>query len=959
MRQLIFFLFLFLCTSSTGQIITTFAGNGSYGYSGDGGPAINAQLADMYYTYPAFDNFGNMYIAQNSNNTIRKIDISGTITTIAGKNGVIGYSGDGGPATNALLYHPTSIAIDNNNNIYFADANGNFIRKIDPAGIITTVSGQATTNCGVGEGGNLALAKFQAISAMTFDQFNNLYIADFGCNTIRKVNALGIITTVAGNGTLGFSGDGGPATQARLAYPCKVAVDNAGNIYIPDAQNHRIRKVSTTGIITTIAGTGVQGYSGDGGPAINAKIAFPGSVVIDNTNNLYFGDYNNVIRKIDLSGNITTYGGNGVYGYSGDGGPAVLASIGLSEGKISIYNNNIFFVNYIPGGPGNTIRKISNCLTASITQQPANVTLCNSGNATFGVNASNTSAFQWQFNNGLGWTNLTDNSIYSGSITNTMLITGASTSMNNYQYRCMLSNGCGSIFSTTALLLVNTLANPSIIVNTSSTNICSGTSVLFTASVQNGGSSPNYQWKKNGISVGSNSNTYSDNTLVNGDIINCTLTSNAACTVGSTVNSNFILMNVTTSLSPSVAISASANNICFGTPVTFTTSIVNGGLTPIFAWFKNGINLSLNSPTYTDNSLNNGDKITCSVTSSLSCVTASTSTSSPIIMTILPLASPSVVITSSANSVCRNTTVTFTASAVDGGNMPVYQWVKNGVPVGTNSNVYSENSLSNGDVITCTLTSSANCASSIPQRSNPLRISIYPDPLVFLDKTNSLCEGSTKILDAGSFSAYKWQDNSTSRYFSISGIGKYFVQVTDANNCLGSDTVVINKLLSAPYNFLPKDSIICSYDFINIIPLSNFNSYLWNTNAVTSTIRVSNPGSYWLKVIDKNGCTGNDTIKITTKECRVSIFIPTAFTPNHDGKNDIFKPITFGPISDYLFTIYNRFGEIVFSTVDVNKGWDGRFKSIAQENNTFVWTCIYKLNGGELTMQKGTVTLIK
>ena len=452
MRSLFFFFLLFLCASSTGQIITTVAGDGTVGYSGDGGPAINAQLGDLYYTYPAFDNAGNMYIAQNGNNTIRKIDIVGTITTIAGTNDVIGYSGDGGPAINALLYHPTSIAVDNNNNIYFADRNGDIIRKIDPSGIITTVSGQATTSCGVGDGGPLVLAQFWAISALTFDQFNNLYIADFGCNTIRKVNTAGIVSTIAGNGTWGYSGDGGSATQAQLAYPCKIAIDNAGNIYIPDAQNHRIRKVTTTGVISTFAGTGIQGYSGDGGPAINANMAFPGSIVIDNTGNFYFGDYNHVIRKIDGIGTITTYGGNGTYGYSGDGGPAILASMALTEGRISINNNDIFFANYTQGGPGHTIRKISNCLTATINQQPTNVTLCNSGNAIFNIGVSNVTGYQWQLNTGTGWTNLTDNSIYSGTLTNTLVITGATTSMNNYQYRCSVTNGCGTIFSTSASL---------------------------------------------------------------------------------------------------------------------------------------------------------------------------------------------------------------------------------------------------------------------------------------------------------------------------------------------------------------------------------------------------------------------------------------------------------------------------------------------------------------------------
>lgn len=959
MRLFFFLSLLFLYTHLAGQIITTVAGNGIIGYSGDGGPALNAELGDMYYIYPAFDNFGNMYIAQNGNNTIRKIDVSGTITTIAGTNGVIGYSGDGGSAVNALLYHPTSIAIDNNNNIYFTDANGNFIRKIDQAGIITTVSGQATTNCGVGDGGPLASAQFQAISAMTFDQFNNLYLADFGCNTIRKVNTSGIISTIAGNGTWGYSGDGGIATQAQLAYPCKVAVDNGGNVYIPDAQNHRIRKVTSTGIITTIAGSGVYGYSGDGGLAINANMAFPGSVVIDNTSNFYFGDYNHVIRKIDPSGTISTYGGNGIYGYSGDGGPANLASMAMSEGKISIYNNNIFFANYTQGGPGHTIRKISNCLTASINQQPTNVTLCNSGNATLSINVTNTTGYQWQLDKGTGWTNLTDNSTYSGCLTNTLVITGSTTGMNNFRYRCILSNGCGSIFSAAALLLVIAPTNPSIAVTTPSTSICSGTSTLFSATVQYGGNSPTYQWKKNGINVGANSNTYNDNSLVNGDIINCTLISNATCITENTVNSNSIIMTVTTPLNTSVAISASANNICFGTPVTFATSITNGGLTPIFAWFKNGVNLSLTSPTYTNNLLNNGDIITCSVTSSLSCVTSSMVTSSPIVMSVTQLVFPFVTITSPVNSACRDMPVTFTASSLNGGSLPLYQWKKNGALVGSTSNIYSDNTLINGDMITCTLTSNANCVSVQQVTSNPLSISIHPDPVVFLDKTNSLCDESNRLLDAGAFSSYLWNTGSSNRIITINDIGIYFVTVTDINGCTGSGITNITTLLPSPKSFLPKDTSICSYGNLLLRSSSTFQTYLWNTGSNNYSITITKPGQYWLKVKNIEGCSGTDTIVVFPKNCLKGFFMPTAFTPNNDGKNDFIKPNLLGNVRQYQFNIYNRWGQLIFQTADLSKGWDGAYKGFNQNGNVYVWMCTYQFENESTQYKKGTFILIK
>lgn len=572
--KLFSYLFLLLVTSSVnGQIITTVAGNGTMGYSGDGGPALIAQLGDMYYTYPAFDNAGNMYIAQNGNNTIRKIDAAGIITTIAGKKGIVGYSGDGGPALNALLYHPTSIAIDNANNIYFADRNGEIIRKISPSGIITTVSGQQTLNCGSGDGGPLALAQFQAISALAIDQFNNLYISDFGCCTIRKVNSSGIINTIAGNGTQGYSGDGGPATQAQLAYPCKVAVDNTGNIYIPDTQNHRIRKISVAGIITTFAGNGIQGYSGDGGPAISASMSFPGSIVIDNSGNFFIGDYNQVIRKIDASGTIITYAGNGTYGYSGDGGPAIMASIALTEGRISINHDSICFVNY---QEGNVIRKIISCMTASIIQQPINDTLCNSGNAMFSIKASNSSNYLWQSKSGTGWTNLTDNNIYSGTATSTLVISGASTLMNNFQYRCSVVNSCGTVYSAVAVLSINSLSVPTISIFSSDSSICESSKVTFTASITNGGASPLYRWTKNGFEVGSNSSAYTDMDLKNGDVIACTLISNSSCIMASLVSSN--LITVIINKKPVVEINQ-INTLCEG-----SAAILDAGIYSSYLW---------------------------------------------------------------------------------------------------------------------------------------------------------------------------------------------------------------------------------------------------------------------------------------------------------------------------------------------------------------------------------------
>jgi hypothetical protein len=249
-------------------IIDTVAGNGSWGYSGDGGPATEAMLS--YPRGVAVDASGNIYIADLYNHRIRKVDTSGIITTVAG-NGDEGYSGDGGPATEAMLDFPFGVAVDASGNIYIGDTHNYRIRKVDTSGIITTV---------------------------------------------------------AGNGAWGYSGDGGPATEAMLDFPCDVAVDASGNLYIGDVYNQRIRKVDTSGIINTVAGNGSWGYSGDGGPATEAQLHGPFGVTVDASGNLYIADYDNQrIRKVDTSGIITTVAGNGSRGYSGDGGPATDAML--------------------------------------------------------------------------------------------------------------------------------------------------------------------------------------------------------------------------------------------------------------------------------------------------------------------------------------------------------------------------------------------------------------------------------------------------------------------------------------------------------------------------------------------------------------------------------------------------------------------------------------------------------
>ena len=353
-------------------IITTIAGNGTAGYSGDGGQATDAKLS--YAEDIIFDTAGNMYVADSYNNVIRKINTSGIITTIAGNGtgagtGTGGYSGDGGHATAGEFDAPVDIAFDAIGNLYIADYWNNRVRKVNTAGIITTVAGTGAMGY-TGDGSPATAATLDLPCGITFDAAGNLYIADEQNNVIRKVNTAGIITTVVGNGTGagtghgGYSGDGGPATAAELNEPSDITFDNRGNLYIAEVGNSRIRIVNTLGVITTIAGGGTSGL-GDGGFATAAQLNFPYGITLDNLGNLYIGDaLNNRIRKVNTLGIISTIVGNGTAGYIGDGGVATDAE--LNE-PYSVTFDNLGNL-YIADDANSSIRKVSNVATTGINQ---------------------------------------------------------------------------------------------------------------------------------------------------------------------------------------------------------------------------------------------------------------------------------------------------------------------------------------------------------------------------------------------------------------------------------------------------------------------------------------------------------------------------------------------------------------------------------------------------------------
>ena len=435
------------------QNISTFAGNGYsasiLGQIGDGGLAVNANIVGP--TSVAFDSKGNLYIA--SVNMIRKVAAStNIISTIAG-TGVYGSSGDGGFAVNASLGYVYMLCVDAQDNIYFTENGGHRIRKINQGGIITTVAGTG----GRGFSGDAALAINASISAprgICIDDKGNIYFCDSDNSRIRKIDAVtGIISSISGNGAVTSSGDGGQAINAGTPYPVDVKFDKKGALLFTEVSignSCRLRKIDLlSGVISTLAGNDKNVYSGDGGLAGNACLFDPTGICIDNNNNIYISEFDDSrIRKIDAAaGIISTVAGNGSNGFSGDNGLATSASLFGPVGLCFDGASNLF----IADNKNNRIRKIGQ--------------------------------------------------------------------------------------------LIPSICAPDVTISTASASVCKGTDVSFSAFVVNGGNAATYQWFINGNKVYSGGQVFSTKVLNDKDVINCIYSSTAGCVV-TVPSNNSITMNV-------------------------------------------------------------------------------------------------------------------------------------------------------------------------------------------------------------------------------------------------------------------------------------------------------------------------------------------------------------------------------------------------------------------------------
>lgn len=340
--------------------IMTVAGNGTTGFAGNGGPATNAAFRRPYGV--ASDGAGGFFVADHGNHVIRRVNAAGIVSNYCG-TGVAGFSGDGNLAVNAQLRWPIAVRRGGSGALYIADYENHRIRKV-VAGVITTLAGSGAPGYS-GDGGAATAAQLQLPTDMVEDAAGNVFIADQFNHSIRKVSPGGIITTVAGNGTAGYDGDGGAATNAALNYPCAVELDGGGGLLIADYYNHRVRRVGKDGIIRTIAGTGTEGYAGDGGPATNAMLRYPCGLVWLPDGNLMVADASHVIRRVAPYGIIYTAIGTGVPGFGGDGGPASLAQLDSpyalsleAGGNLLIADYNNVRIRRVSGGMSRVVKLV-------------------------------------------------------------------------------------------------------------------------------------------------------------------------------------------------------------------------------------------------------------------------------------------------------------------------------------------------------------------------------------------------------------------------------------------------------------------------------------------------------------------------------------------------------------------------------------------------------------------------
>ncbi|WP_175404068.1 gliding motility-associated C-terminal domain-containing protein [Mucilaginibacter sp. PPCGB 2223] len=750
-------------------LTTTFAGTGARGSAN--GPALSATFnSPTRLTKDASDNF---YVADRDNSLIRKISSAGMVTTFAS-----GFN------------LPNGVIISPDGNLYVANTTANLINKVTPSGVVTVYAGSGSQAFANGTG---TAASFYYPYGISCDLWGNLYVADSFNHRIRKITSGAVVTTYAGNGSATWAD--GAAANASFNTPNIISADVNGTLYVSDPGNFRIRKISTSGQVSTYAGTGVAG-SADG-PAASATFGATGGVAADGIGNVYVADLgNSLIRKIDPTGVVSTLAGSGIVGSVNGVGKAASFN---HPNDIQVYNTGSV---YVTDYGNNLIRQIIvtgytidkplppglsfDPTTGIITGTPTAVWPATDYTVTaYNIGGSSQTIVNIEVEPSLVFPAITAKTICSAdfdpgatnnggsAITYTSSNIAVATIVNNKIH--IIGPGTSVITASDGFssqqqtLTVAVPVYPTISITADHVSICAGTPVTFTAATTNGGSGPSYQWQINGSNAGTNSSTFIANALTSTDTVQCTVTNNDICPVSTTSNQiTGIIVNPY--LTPAVTIQSSATtSICPGTPVTFTAMPVNVGTSPSYQWQVNGLNVGSSSTVYSSSNFTNGDIVNCILTASGGCFAPVTATSNSDTVGVIAPANPgpSVTISASANNVYVGTYITFTAIPANTGSVASFQWKVNNVDQNTNSSTFTTNKLKNNDVITCTITLSNGCVATVT--SLPFTVVLLPLPPVIIP--NTFTPNGDSVNDTWSIAALAYypdcQVNVYNRYGSL------------------------------------------------------------------------------------------------------------------------------------------------------------------------------------------------
>ncbi|HTA81929.1 MAG TPA: hypothetical protein VK783_03290, partial [Bacteroidia bacterium] len=873
----------------TNGIISTYAGTSTSGYNGDGGNADTTEFG--YPNQLVADSSGNIYIADQNNNDIRLVNTLGIVSTIAGNVSLGGgYSGDGAAATLAQLNGPEGVSVDPAGNVYIADYNNGVIRKINTGGIISTMAGSNNSVSFSGDGGLGTNAIISNPTGVVRDKLGNVYFADQSNMRIRELNvSTHIITTIAGNGTSGFSGDGGAATASELGSPQALAIDDSGNIYIADVSNYRIRKItSATGIISTYAGFGNSGYNGENINADTLRMGNVNGLAVDTAGNVYFSDEDNsILRKINKATNlVTTIAGlpsNG--GYNGDGlasATQLYFPMGLGVDK----HGNVYFVD-----AGNVLlRKLvlssdsiitiggqydnygtpqvgSPVIATSIAAfySPQGLTLDTAGNI-YVTDQSNGNIVKITKNDSLtvlSGVGGVEGPGYNGD--NIMANTAYLSNPNG-----VAVDDSGNVFLADAgnnRVREIRMTGPQITSQPVSTlTTCSG-GYGNEIGIGVSGTGITYQWLVDSTGSGNNFQPITNGAEFSGattDSLTITAINTYSLAFECSVNNGYIysiIVNSTLTPPPVPNLSGPTDSICPGTLASLdavdygsgnTIKPLKGGHKPIpqyngdiITWSTGEIDTTSNSninvypgvtTTYTA-SINNGG---CTVSSSITVLVHN--------HTLKANALPS-------TELCKGTSVTLYGT---GGSAGSYFWSGNNVYNGSNPFTFTADSSVSYYV-------SGYDASSGCSDSSLIRLTIVPTPTVTASATtDSICPGGSVTLNGSGAVTYAWSNGVTNNVaFSPSSSAVYHLTGTDANGCVGyaSVPVIVNPLPVITVS--PSSDPICQGAQETLTATGGV-SYTWS-NGVTNGVPFVpvSSATYSVTGTDKNGCTNNTSVSIT------------------------------------------------------------------------------------------------